>query len=355
LRSMDLSIDTIVDGATYTNYTRFLVYGGNTTWLRNGAEMVTTGLGGTTLGIQSGNSSRLIVGSATGVSGWTADGITHEEWYSVARGDTEVIVSTNGYVKLTNVSPYPMYTTGSYVTVSGTAAWRVQDNSMITLRGGTIVMNTNSVLGLCDNNANTSPGFSTEAGTAILRGYGTISNYNAGANFRVLNHGVIRPGDIGVESGVISSNIVGFGTIQLIGGDLLMTNALSYVGSAIYFDFSDTALDQINISGGSALITGGSNIFTLAAGSPPLGPYKYGLGTYDFITGTNVVWSPEYANLTNILGAAGLVQNLDYRFGVMGIGGGLQALRLEFVPEPSTVILLLGGGLVLWRFRRRKS
>ncbi|NQU10559.1 PEP-CTERM sorting domain-containing protein [bacterium] len=32
----------------------------------------------------------------------------------------------------------------------------------------------------------------------------------------------------------------------------------------------------------------------------------------------------------------------------------MQALRLEFVPEPSTVLLLVGGGLVLWRFRRKQ-
>jgi hypothetical protein len=38
----------------------------------------------------------------------------------------------------------------------------------------------------------------------------------------------------------------------------------------------------------------------------------------------------------------------------MDIGGGMQALRLEFVPEPSTMLLLVGGGLLLWRFRRRR-
>ena len=55
-----------------------------------------------------------------------------------------------------------------------------------------------------------------------------------------------------------------------------------------------------------------------------------------------ITWAPQYDNLTNLLAAAGLVENLDYRYGITDIGGGMQALRLEFVPEPSTALLLLG-------------
>jgi len=51
--------------------------------------------------------------------------------------------------------------------------------------------------------------------------------------------------------------------------------------------------------------------------------------------------------ITNLLNSYGLTAGLDYQFGVADIGGGLQALRLTFIPEPSTVLLLAGGGLLL--------
>ncbi|NQU10188.1 PEP-CTERM sorting domain-containing protein, partial [bacterium] len=81
---------------------------------------------------------------------------------------------------------------------------------------------------------------------------------------------------------------------------------------------------------------------------------KWGLGAYDFVVGTNVTWQPQYDNLSNLLSTTyGLTYGLDYHYGFADLGGGLQALRLEFVPEPSTVLLLFGGGLLLWRVRRR--
>ncbi|NQU11386.1 PEP-CTERM sorting domain-containing protein, partial [bacterium] len=169
----------------------------------------------------------------------------------------------------------------------------------------------------------------------IMKASGTITGLGSGPSL-VRNERIL---EVGSSIGQLTLNNV---------------NLELAAGSETFWEFGDTGLDQIVINGGSASVLG-SNLFSLASGAAPLGPYKYGLGTYDFITSSNITWNPQYDNLTNILASAGLVQNLDYRWGMVDVGGGLQALRLEFVPEPSTVMLLLvGGGLMLRSARRRK-
>jgi len=139
-------------------------------------------------------------------------------------------------------------------------------------------------------------------------------------------------------------------------GTLTLDNASLELaaGSETLFEFSDTGLDQIILNGGSASVLG-SNLFSLASGSAvPTAGVKWGLGAYNFIVGSNVTWNPQYDDLTNVLAGYGLTQGLDYNYGIFNLDGGLQALRLEFVPEPSTVLLLLGGGLLVWRSRRKQ-
>ena len=87
------------------------------------------------------------------------------------------------------------------------------------------------------------------------------------------------------------------------------------------------------------------------AGSPaPVPGVKYGLGVYNFIVATNITYSPQYDNLVNLLtNDYNLTYGVDFQYGVVSLGGGLFALQLAFVPEPSTVLLLALGGLMVWR------
>jgi len=142
-------------------------------------------------------------------------------------------------------------------------------------------------------------------------------------------------------------------------GTLTLNNANLELaaGSVTLWEFSDTGLDQINVVGGSALLDG-TNLFSIVGSTNGLtSGVKWGLGTYDFVLGTGVtVGANFYADMTNLLsGIHSLQYGVDYRFGWVDTGTGLQALRLEFVPEPSTILLLVGGGLVLYRVRRRYS
>jgi hypothetical protein len=333
----------LIDGGTVTNASGvFINYGASTVRIQNGGLLTGDGF---TLGQQSGNTSRMIVGDPVTTSTVNEQGIRHEEYFNTTRGNTEVIVSTNGVVKIRGGAGYQLY--GS---AAGPADWKVQDNSIITLRGGTIQMNTNAGIAILDNNATTSL---ADAGTAILRGYGTISHYGGvgATNFTLYNHGVIRPGDLGLEDPTIdiSTNRLGIGTINLVRGNLVQTNAA--VSAQIYFQFNETGNDQINISGGLANITMGTNTFSLTAGAAtPVPGVKYGLGVYNFLIATNITYTPQYDNLVNLLtNTYNLTYGVDFQYGVVNLGGGLFALQLAFVPEPSTVLLLGLGGLLVWR------
>ncbi|NQU12233.1 PEP-CTERM sorting domain-containing protein [bacterium] len=213
-------------------------------------------------------------------------------------------------------------TATNYLTVTAhtAATWTntlVLNNGTITLGGGSV------------------PGVLTNRG--LMRAAGTIRGVGAGAAL-VRNEKYLEVGS-------------SIGTLVLSNADLELA-----AGSKTFFEFSDTGLDQINVVDGWAKLDG-TNLFSLAAGSAtPTSGVKWGLGTYDFVLATGITAGVDfYASMTNLLGGYYLYENVDYRFGVMDLGGGLQALRLEFVPEPSTVMLLIGGGLVLWRFRRRNG
>jgi hypothetical protein len=184
-----------------------------------------------------------------------------------------------------------------------------------------------------------------------------------GASGALTNYGILKAS--GTITGLGPSNfLLHNGTINGTGGVFEVGNSIGKLtlergnlelvaGSRTYFEFSETGLDQIVAADGYASVLG-SNWFSIVGAVPTPG-VKWGLGTYDFIIASNVTYAPQYDNLISNMTVWGLQQNLDYRYGVMDIGGGLQALRLEFVPEPSTVLLLVGGGLVLVRFRRRSK
>ncbi|NQU10560.1 hypothetical protein HQ590_07215 [bacterium] len=168
----------------------------------------------------------------------------------------------------------------------------------------------------------------------LSNGYLLVSdkNYLAATNTLVLNGSTIKlgkPGSSGVltNRGIMkaSGTITGMGSspalvrsegVFAVGnsiGTLTLNNANLELapGSQTSWEFSDTGLDQIIINGGSASLLG-SNTFALASGSAPLAPgVKWGLGAYNFVVVSNVTWNPQYADLTNLLNAAGLQQGLD--------------------------------------------
>jgi hypothetical protein len=125
--------------------------------------------------------------------------------------------------------------------------------------------------------------------------------------------------------------------------------------STTYFEFSATGLDQIKINGGTANLMG-TNLFSIV-GAGPVPGVKYGLGVYDFVIGSSIATNWQYDNLINLLTNApyNLTYGVDFQYGVVNLGGGLFALQLAFVPEPSTVLLLGLGGLMVWRRFAKKA
>jgi len=207
----------------------------------------------------------------------------------------------------------------------GTRSTLILDSGTITLGGGTSTLYNTSFAGLLTNRGN-------------MRLAGTIRGGNP-----------TKPALVFATAG--SSNWIGssIGTLTLENANLELA-----AGSVTLWEFSDTGLDQVNVVDGWAMLDG-TNLFALAAGSAAPAPgAKWGLGTYDFIIGTGVtVGANFYADMTNLLAGYYLNEGVDYRFGLVDMGS-YQALRLEFVPEPSTVLLLVGGGWLLYRVRRRK-
>jgi hypothetical protein len=192
--------------------------------------------------------------------------------------------------------------------------------------------------------------------TLVLQN-GTIELGRTSLDGVITNRGLMRAAGAIVGKGAGRALVRNEHTLDIGSsiGTLALTNANLQLaaGSRTLFEFSETGLDQILITGGSASLLG-SNVFTLVGAAPGLIPgVKWGLGTYDFVVGSNLTWNPQYANLTNILSGYSLVQGVDYSFGVVGLENGLQALRLSFVPEPSTALLLIGGGLMLYQMRKR--
>jgi len=203
----------------------------------------------------------------------------------------------------------------------------------------------------------------TGAQSRLVLKNGTINLGGGGTAGALTNFGVMRAaGTIkGLDSSQPAMVYAGAGSSNWIGssiGSLTLNNANLELaaGSVTLWEFSDTGLDQINVVDGWASLDG-TNLFSLAAGSAaPTPGVKWGLGVYDFVLGTGVtVGANFYANMTNLLSSApySLVYGTDYRFGLVDTGS-YEALRLEFVPEPSTVLLLVGGGLLLYRVRRKK-
>lgn len=154
---------------------------------------------------------------------------------------------------------------------------------------------------------------------AIMRAAGTIMGLGSG-NFLLRN-----------EKWLYVAGTSSLGTLTMNQGDLELT-----APSENYFEFSDTGLDQITASNGFANVLG-TNIFALASGAPAPRP-QYGLLNYDFIVATNITYSPAADNLTALLGTYGLSNGVDFTYGVVDLGGGLQALRLKFLPSRGTVI-----------------
>jgi hypothetical protein len=195
----------------------------------------------------------------------------------------------------------------------------------------------NSVLTL---GGQTSPGALTNRG--ILQVNGTIRGGNASAALVRIESIAGKPATLEVGNSI---------------GTLLLSNANLEVSAnaAVKLEFGTTSLDQIIAPNGFARLAG-SNVFSLAAGAPaPVSGVKYGLGVYDFVIATNSdLSSAHYDNLVFMLtNQYGLTYGVDFQYGVVQLGGGLYALELTFVPEPSTVLLLGLGGLLV--FRRRQG
>ncbi|NQU09917.1 PEP-CTERM sorting domain-containing protein [bacterium] len=354
---------TVRNGAQATIGSLVGAYGGPDTVITvsNGSTL-STGAG---LSVGWGYGARLVVSNSTlNVPGYYASGngagglvvgvnrvYTATPW----EGDLEIDGSTVNAQEM-NVGVSGVQN-GRAVIKNGSTV--ILSNGFLTVRAGNYGANTNT---LVLNGSTIKLGAPTGVTNIWVISY---SPYTLGTNFNtrtgwLTNSGIMKAMGTITGLGIAPAQVVNAagGSLEIGGsiGTLVLNNADLKLdaGSQTLFEFSDTALDQIILNGGSASVLG-SNLFSLAAGSAlPAPGVKWGLGAYNFVVGDSVTWNPQYDDLTNVLASYGLVQNLDYRYGIFNIGGGLQALRLEFVPEPSTVLLLVGGGLVLWRFRRRK-
>jgi hypothetical protein len=164
-----------------------------------------------------------------------------------------------------------------------------------------------------------------------LRGVGTIERCTEGPNFAIRNDGWIKPGDL-------ATNQLAIGALTVTGGDLFQTNKAAPT-AGLYFKFNEASCDQILLGGGLAQITTGSNVFALAAGAQkPIPKQKYGLGEYNFIIATNLTYQPSYDNLVPLLTKqCGLKEGEDFRYGVVTLADGRNALQLAFTPSKSVI------------------
>jgi hypothetical protein len=178
------------------------------------------------------------------------------------------------------------------------------------------------------------PGVLTNLG--VIRAAGTIRGAGAG-KLLVRNEKFLEVGN-------------SIGTLVLSNANLDLTSS-----STTTWEFDPStpgSADLIDITAGVATLSG-TNFFTNTTSTLTF-------GKWDFLRADAITNNATFDNLTNIVNSltntlpAGLFAN--YTYGVVDLPGGGQALELSInmVPEPSTVLLLLGGGLVLWRCRRRK-
>ncbi|NQU11089.1 PEP-CTERM sorting domain-containing protein, partial [bacterium] len=165
--------------------------------------------------------------------------------------------------------------------------------------------------------------------------------------------GLIRPGDFVAGTPVI-------GTLTVQNGDLFQTNTPggTRFAAGLRLDFDPSvsgSADLIDLSSGSGSITmtAGSNVFNNITGATAIG-----YGKWDFLKADSIAYTPAYDNLSNLVMGLTLPSGADFAgwsYGVVHLGAyDVLELSVNMIPEPSTALLLLGGGLVLWRFRRRK-
>ncbi|NQU10882.1 PEP-CTERM sorting domain-containing protein [bacterium] len=269
------------------------------------------------------------IGGGSGVStgqvstSYVGDGYNPYNWKVTTNGVLDII---GGYLEVRD---------GYYPATS----------SILTMDQGTIAMQTNSQLRLKENAY-----YDNDDGDGgILRGTGTIQRRTAsGDNFKILNEGLIQPGDTTATPAI--------GTLTVMNGDLFQTNATLTVGAGLRFDFDPSvaeSADLIDITGGSATITLGSNVFNNISGATSIG-----FGTWDFLKADTIIYTPAYDNLSNLVAGLSLPPATlfkDWTYGVVDLGSyDVLRLSVNMIPEPSTILLLVGGGLLVWRFRRQR-
>ncbi|NQU10648.1 PEP-CTERM sorting domain-containing protein [bacterium] len=310
-----------VTGGTLTNstgvgYNYNLPQGADINVL-DGGSIITLGAFGAPIGYQAavGSDATFTIGNGVGTSVFEAQRVY---WNDAASQGGEMVVNNGGVVRVTG---------------SGVAGGdlRVTSNGTLTLGGGTAEM---------------SGGSSVVLANGPLRGTGLIKRYTGASKFSVANEGFIQPGDTSASPAI--------GTLSIENGDLFQTNAAALT-AGLRFDFDPNvsgSADLIDITGGSATITAGSNVFNNISGATSIG-----FGTWDFLKADTILYTPGYDNLSNIvlgltLPDAAILAGWSY--GVVDLGSyDVLRLSISMVPEPSTILLLVGGGLLVWRARRR--
>ncbi|NQU11118.1 PEP-CTERM sorting domain-containing protein [bacterium] len=275
-----------------------------------------------------------------------SNGVWSAEWGWESGG---INVGYNGYNGTLIVDGSTFDHSGAWLNIGNGA-----DRGQVYVQNGGMLVSSNASITI---NAGSTAGFTNMLvlnGSTIRLGSKVASGLSGVPNAGVLtNRGILRASGLIMGQGTGPFLLQNEGLVEIGGslGTLTLSNG-NYVATAsstTLFEFDETGNDLL-YAPDSSLTFLGTNQFALAPGAQVPAPgAKYGLGEYTFLIASNVTYTPVSDNLTALLGSYGLIAGPHYTYGLTQLGDGTWALKLNFVPEPSTVLLLGLGGLLAWR------